>query len=231
MATSSLHLRPFLKGAKPLPVLRLVRIRIAHADAVSWIASGLLTSAILIVSMSTSTLLLHWFVLPLLLCGVVIGVDLVDWMRGRTDLFDAKGSFGLLGYHFFFIAPLLMVCFNYRMRFLPEQPDDYRDWLGCMAILNFIGLLLYRLIVDRKSSARSLRKVKSNWKLRPQRFWLLWSAFVAASIAAGGLDAGDVRSGISGYLAAYSSWLAGNGDSFAGRSSAVRGVRKPCRFF
>ena len=195
-------------------VRRIPLQAVPRTDATSWIASLLLTSVVVLVSLLVSPVLLHWFLLPLLLCGTMIGVDLIDWMRGRTDLFDARGSFGLLGYHFFFVAPLLMVSFNYRMHYLPEQPDDYRDSLGWMAVLNVIGLLLYRLIMQRERPA-PLKRLQTRWQMNTQRFWIIWSSFVAASIAAE-IWTLILFGGVSGYLAAYSSWLAGNGDSFAG---------------
>src|ERR1700741_1942146 len=52
---------------------------------------------------------MHWFLLPVLFCGVLIGCDAADWFRGRLNLFDPAGIIGLLGLHFFFLAPLLHV--------------------------------------------------------------------------------------------------------------------------
>src|SRR5258707_15491648 len=88
--------------------------------------------------------MLHWFLIPVLACGVVIGGDAVDWIRGRLSLFDPVGILGTLGYYFFFLAPLLVVWFKHRLLYLPDQPDDYRPWLGGVSILIFFGLLFYR---------------------------------------------------------------------------------------
>src|SRR5438128_1961906 len=88
--------------------------------------------------------MLHWFLLPVLACGVLIGEDAVEWLRGRMDLFDPVGILGVLGYYFFFLSPLLVVWWNHRLMYLPDQPDDYRPWLGGVAALNFLGLLVYR---------------------------------------------------------------------------------------
>src|SRR5437588_10852622 len=52
---------------------------------------------------------LHWFVLPVACCGALIGIDAVDWLRGRVHLLDPVGILGLYGLHFFFLAPLLHV--------------------------------------------------------------------------------------------------------------------------
>jgi hypothetical protein len=85
----------------------------------------------------------HWFVVPVWLCGVLIGCDAVDWFRGRLALFDPAGIIGLIGLHFFFLAPLLHVAWDTWMPYV-EAPPDWRPWLGAMAIVNAAGLLLYR---------------------------------------------------------------------------------------
>lgn len=47
----------------------------------------------------------HWFVIPVSLCGILIGCDAADWIRGRLDIFDPVGIIGLLGVLFFFCTP------------------------------------------------------------------------------------------------------------------------------
>jgi hypothetical protein len=86
---------------------------------------------------------IHWFVLPVLLCGILIGADAVYWMRGRF-VFDPVGVIGLVGFHMFFMAPLLHVVWDHWMRYI-VPPPDWRPWLGGMAILNAIGLVIYRI--------------------------------------------------------------------------------------
>ena len=88
--------------------------------------------------------LLHWFVIPVLFCGILIVIDAVDWFRGQLDIFDPVGIIGLIGFHFFFLAPLIHVYWDYWMR-LVIPPPNWRDWLGGMAFLNFLGLLAYRV--------------------------------------------------------------------------------------
>jgi hypothetical protein len=85
----------------------------------------------------------HWFVAPVWLCGVLIGRDAVDWFRGRGGLLDPAGIVGLIGIHFFFLAPLLHVAWDTKMPYV-EPPPDWRPWLGGMAVVNAAGLLLYR---------------------------------------------------------------------------------------
>jgi hypothetical protein len=95
--------------------------------------------AFLVASAATA----HWFVVPVWLCGVLIGRDAVDWFRNRLSLFDPAGIVGLIGVHFFFLAPLLHVAWDSWMLYV-EPPPDWRPWLGGMAVVNAAGLLLYR---------------------------------------------------------------------------------------
>src|SRR5690606_36895410 len=76
---------------------------------------------------------LHWFIVPVTVCGVIIGVVAIDWLRGRMDLMDPVGWVGLFGVHFFFLAPLLIVLWDYQMLYLPPM-DDWRPWLGGMGL-------------------------------------------------------------------------------------------------
>jgi hypothetical protein len=86
---------------------------------------------------------LHWFVLPVTLCAVLIGGDAIRWLRGRLGAFDPAGVLGLLGVYLFFGAPLLHVRWDFWMRYV-QPPPDWRDWLGAMAMLNCGALLAYR---------------------------------------------------------------------------------------
>lgn len=88
----------------------------------------------------------HWFVLPVLFCGILCTMEAIEWVRGEMDRFDPRGLIGVFGFHFFFLAPLLHMRWDYLM---PEvtHPPDWREWLGYMAMLNGIGLVLYRICV------------------------------------------------------------------------------------
>lgn len=116
-----------------------------HSD--SFLVSLALCSFVLLVLLAGSDRLLHWFVLPVLACGVLVGMDAYDWARGRMSLFDPVGIIGLVGLHFFFLAPLLHISWNLLWD-VPVPPLDWRTDLGGMAILNLIGLLIYRMTRD-----------------------------------------------------------------------------------
>ena len=57
----------------------------------------------------------HWFLIPLVFCGTLTSMDALEWLRGRLDLMDPIGLMGVVGFHFFFLAPLLHVAWDYWM--------------------------------------------------------------------------------------------------------------------
>jgi hypothetical protein len=101
----------------------------------------------------------HWFIIPISICGILIGTDGVDWLRGRLELFDPAGILGVLGFHFFFLAPLLHVSWDFWM-WEVSGPSDWRPWLGFMGTLNAFGLVLYRVCRDGIP-----------WSSGPRTFW------------------------------------------------------------
>jgi uncharacterized membrane protein len=142
----------------------------------------------------------HWFMVPLVLCGTAITGDAVDWLRGRVDLFDPAGILGFLGVHFFFLAPLLHVFWNAWTIAEANPPAEWRDWLGYMATLNFIGLLAYRSA--RNAVWRRRPRNGSVWTLRKRRF----IAFLGVALAITLLAQVYVYAsfgGISGYIDTY----------------------------
>jgi hypothetical protein len=143
----------------------------------------------------------HWFVIPVYLCGVVAGADAVDWLRQRRGLLDPVGLVGLLGVHFFFLAPLLQVVWGYSVAYV-VPPDDWRPWLGWMACFNAVGLCLYRFVVTAIEH-RPLGRSRWVWELRSDRFGPFAAAGMAASVL---LQAWIylVYGGVTGYVAAYS---------------------------
>src|SRR3954449_11332528 len=90
----------------------------------------------------------HWFIVPVFVCGVLVVADAVDWFRGRYDVFDPVGIFGVFGFYFFFAAPLIHVLWDKWMLWI-VPPPDWRPWVGGMAFANLAGLVLYRLARGR----------------------------------------------------------------------------------
>lgn len=148
------------------------------ASAVTAVVISATTIGVLI---CTSHAMSHWFVVPLFLCGATIGVDLVDWARGKLDLFSPAGVLGAVGFHFFFIAPLLHVYWDY-WPIVPDAPGDWRPWLGGMAILNWIGLLAYTVIV-RAQPRKGCLVQSSHWTIDTKSFLVVWLFLLAVSAA------------------------------------------------
>lgn len=109
--------------------------------------STLLVCIVDVAALTATSQMYHWFLLPISICGIIMGRDAVAWLRGQMDIFDPVGLLGVIGFHFFFIAPLLHV---YWDMWLPDvsAPSDWRDWLGYMGLLNCAGLLFYNWCRD-----------------------------------------------------------------------------------
>ena len=90
----------------------------------------------------------HWFIIPLVLCGSLMGGDAVAWLRGELDTLDPKGLVGFFGVHFFFLSPLLHVFWGYWMWSM-DSPEDWRTWLGWLGVLNAVGILCYLPVANK----------------------------------------------------------------------------------
>jgi len=186
--------------ALPRPLSNQKDLCLAQANAANVFISSYICIWIVFGFVAASDQFLHWFVIPVLFCGILIGSDAVAWFRGRLNVFDPVAIFGLLGFHFFFLAPLLHVYWDYWMAYV-IPPPDWRDWLGNMAFLNFLGLLAYR--VSRNTILpHEQERSKTLWRLDRQRFLTIVSF---ALLITGGLQLGVyVRSGgVLGYIQAY----------------------------
>lgn len=145
-----------------------LRIKTAYKD--SAIISFFLSLLIVVGFIQTSDQFLHWFLFPVTLCGIIMGIDAVDWFRGRLGIFDPVGIIGLLGFHFFFLAPLCHVSWDYWMGGDAIPPPDWRPWIGWMAILNFFGLWIYRFSRNLAAHATENPAKQRVWQLNRRRF-------------------------------------------------------------
>lgn len=64
----------------------------------SWVIATQLVSCISITFVALDPSLLHWFLIPVSLCGVLVGVDAADWMRRRLDTFAPHALLGMFGF-------------------------------------------------------------------------------------------------------------------------------------
>lgn len=144
---------------------------------------------------------LHWFVIPVFLCGVIIGIDALKWIKGQVSIFDPIGIIGLYGLWFFFLAPLVHVWFDYWMPFTGiTPPQEWREWVGVWSLLNFVGLIAFNF--TRRVPVRKQNIGSSLWVIDNRIFWpilLIGLLFTAGLQIAIYYQFG----GISGYVTTY----------------------------
>jgi hypothetical protein len=148
----------------------------------AFITSAFLATAIAYALAVFNPELLHWFVIPTVVCGALIGVDLFRWAAGETDIFDPVGLLSAVGAHFFFLAPLLQVITDTKLLYVVDQPIDYRPWLGLMGCVNAVGLLCYRLALH--VFCRQQRRLSSVWTLKGSLFLPVLGTALLISLAA-----------------------------------------------
>ena len=138
-----------------------------------WLVSALVCLLASIVLLGLSDDAWHWFIIPVSIAGIIITRDAVEWLSGRIDLFNPIGLLGVYGsFTFFMFAPFLHVYWGFWWdhRFVPQ---DWRPWLGLMALMNIAGLLLYRLFRRFAAGASTQRLLGQGWKLNPRRFTVI----------------------------------------------------------
>lgn len=121
----------------------------------------------------------HWMLLPLALCGTIIGADAIRWLTGKYTLFDPKGIVGLYGINFFLIAPILIVFYG-KEGIETYVVTDWRPLLGLMAIFNSAGLILYK-IFERIAFKRPSKVERTYWSLNAGKATLYVPIFLAVS--------------------------------------------------
>jgi hypothetical protein len=153
----------------------------------------------------------HWFILPAMACGVLAGVDIVRWLRGRLELFDPRTIIAGLAFYGFFVAPVLHVIWD-RFGVGDEMVmfGDWRPWLGCMAALNALGLLAYRLAHNQAFSRAA--PSRTSWRIDRKKFYPVFAFALALSIA-GVVTYLWQLGGISGVVDAYEK----NQEAFVGK--------------
>ncbi len=144
---------------------------------------------------------LHWFVLPLIVCGTLIGPDAIAFFEGRIEVMDPAALIGCLGMHFFFLAPLLHVLWDTWLQYV-LPPPDWKEWLGWMGLVNAIGIVVYRITYSAWSQIRRVPNSRTVWELDRYRSIVVFGGLMLISIVLQGwvyLHFG----GISGFIDAY----------------------------
>jgi hypothetical protein len=167
------------------------------ADPFNMILAGCISFLILCAFLAIYTGPFDWFLLPILLCGCLSGIDMIAYLRGQLDTFDPLGVLGMFAYYFFYIAPLLTVATEYHSKFLPAVPN-WTDWIGWMALINAGGLILY--LASRRIFP--VRRPRTAWVVRAPSFFTAIST--ALPIALGLQTFVFVKfDGITGFMRAF----------------------------
>lgn len=145
------------------------------------LVSCLLAAIIVGAFCAASSQEVHWFVIPVAICGVLMGADAIEWFSGKLDLYDPVGLLGILGFHFFFLAPLLHVKWDFWMHEV-APPPDWRDWLGYMGLLNLVGVVCYRM--GRQFFEARTKSQETFWEIDKTRLRIVLPLCLLVSVAA-----------------------------------------------
>lgn len=104
-----------------------------------------MTTTTTLLNLSTPALW-HWMTLPTSIAGVLFGVDVVDWLRGRLDVLQPRAAVALFGFHLCYVGPLLHVVWDHWPRYV-SPAQDWRGSLGVLALVNVVGIVLYQLVL------------------------------------------------------------------------------------
>lgn len=152
----------------------------------------------------------HWFLIPVMVCGILCGVDVVRWCRGQLDLFDPKTIIACLAFYGFFVAPLLNVAWDtYGVGDLVLW-GDWRPWLGAMACLDVAGLVAYRLASNWTFAKTRISDVC--WELDCKKFYPVFAIALCCSIIGATVFMWQLN-GITGIIEAYET----NPEAFIGK--------------
>jgi len=166
---------------------------------------------IVLLSMAWNTAVFHWFLLPAGASGILAGVDVVRWLRGKLDVFDPRTVIGCLAFYGFFVAPILHAAWDiYGVGNEMLLWGDWRPWLGAMACLNALGLVAYRCAhnwIFNRTASSAIR-----WQIDRQRFYPVFGLALAGSVIGVATYLWELG-GISGVVDAYEN----NQEAFVGK--------------
>ena len=168
-------------------------------------------SIIVLLPLAWNTAVFHWFLLPVGACGILAGVDVVRWLRGRLDVFDPRTVIGCLAFYGFFVAPILHAAWDiYGVGNEMLLWGDWRPWLGAMACLNAFGLVAYRCShnwIFNRTPSSAIR-----WQIDRKRFYPVFALALVASVVGVATYLWELG-GISGVVDAYEN----NQEAFVGK--------------
>lgn len=122
----------------------------------------------------------HWCIIPVFICGIMIGIDAMRWLRGGVDTFDPKGVIGMFGLNFFFFAPLLFLYYEMGVAWV-DNPPDWRPWIGIIGWFNVAGIIVYQL--SQSFAFWHSRPAKKIWAPSPGKSTTILCIAIFLSIA------------------------------------------------
>lgn len=167
-----------------------------HPGRTNFLLAGFLVSVVTVALLILDERLWHWFVIPAGVCGVLVGTDVIGWLRGQFDIFDPRAMLAVLGLHFFYLAPMLHVVLDHWPPAI-NPSANWRDALGAMALLNAIGLSIYRYIVALP--ARRRLRADDTVRLNEKRFNQITAFGTAVGLTAFCVEVA-LFGGITGFL-------------------------------
>lgn len=168
----------------------------------SWEWSVVIASAVLAWFLVRSSFFLHWFVVPLWACGVLMGVDVVRWARRQVHVLDPGGIVGLLFLLRFYWAYLYKVDAEFWLRH-PDQPSDWRPWVGCLSVMYVGAILLYRWALRRaEGDPRRGQRVSVAWRLEHRTYFQTLVPLLIVSLSVQ-IALYAKYGGVSGFIDAY----------------------------
>jgi hypothetical protein len=149
-----------------------------HGD---YLIAGAASALVVLVFIALNEREIHWFLFPVIACGILSGVDVVTWLRGNADLFDPLTPIACLAYYGFFVAPLLHVLWDrFGAGYDYIMWDDPRTWLGAMAAVTAVALGCFRLA--QAWAFRNSSESKTRWEIDPKRFYPVFAIALLLSI-------------------------------------------------
>ncbi len=151
----------------------------AH-PGINYVVSSLVTLIIALIFAITSEECQHWCIIPLGLCGVIAGVDIIAWARREIDLLDPKFVIAVFLYFNCFVSPLLhMKYYIYGRDF---YTSDWAAYFGYLALYNALGIVLFKLA--QNMFFKMSRPTKKVWKIVPDKFAFMLMPIFCISLTA-----------------------------------------------
>ncbi|MFY0686937.1 MAG: hypothetical protein JXQ90_07225 [Cyclobacteriaceae bacterium] len=182
----------------------------------NYVLSTIVSLSILIFGWITNADLFHWFSVPIFFLGLIIGVEVIKWLKGVYSPLSINGLIWPFLFHFYFLSPFLHVLWDWHLVMITDGPNDWRNWYGLISILNVAGILLFKWVINKRKRDVS----NQQWALiiSKNRSRLIFPVFIFLCIA------GQVFiylgfGGIQGFIDFRESGIgtgAGNGNMFVG---------------